>query len=163
MPKAKHDRLLAALIAKLPTEPGEWPRAERIAWLRMIAMAFDVVYGPCGGVRIMHEADEPAHADAIDQAAIAPHSPLPDSEPFEPGEGALRFYVDHDGFAMGSFDNGSGERPIAMDDLPAGATLWDERTGIECGDAAAILWRDIGTTRRSLPLGVTLKPAFEAP
>ena len=163
MPKAKHDRLLAALIAKLPTDSAEWPRAERIAWLRMIAMAFDVVYGPCGGVRIVHEADEAAHADAVDDVASVPHSPRPPPSESESGEGALRFYVDHDGFAMGSFDNGSGERPIAMDDLPAGATLWDERTGIECGDAAAILWRDIGTTRRSLPLGVTLKPAFEAP
>jgi hypothetical protein len=53
-------------------------------------------------------------------------------------------------------------RPVAMEDLPADATLWDERTGVECGDVAAILWRDIGTSRRSLPPGVTLKPIFDA-
>lgn len=67
-----------------------------------------------------------------------------------------RFYVDHDGFAMGD------ARPIAMEDLPDGATLWDERSGPECGDVATILWRDIGTTRKSLPLGVVFKAAVKS-
>ena len=35
-------------------------------------------------------------------------------------------------------------------------------TGAECGDVATILWRDIGTTRRSLPPGVTLRPVLDA-
>jgi len=39
MAKAKRDRLLVALIAKLPMEAAQWPRADRIAWLQMIAMA----------------------------------------------------------------------------------------------------------------------------
>jgi hypothetical protein len=68
---------------------------------------------------------------------------------------AQRFSVDRDGFAMGD------GRPVAMDDLPAGVILWDERVGLECGDASAILWRDIGTSRRSLPPGVTLRPVFD--
>jgi len=151
MIKAKHDRLLAALIAKLPVETEQWPRAGRIAWLRMMAVAFDVVYGPRGDVRIVSEEARDGEAD---QAATALHrAPDKDVSLGTPH----RFYVDHDGFAMGD------GRPIAIEDLPAGATLWDERTGIESGDVAAILWRDIGTTRRSLPLGVTLKPAFETP
>ena len=160
MAKAKHDRLLAALIAKLPAGAEPWPRTERIAWLHMMALAFDVIHGPCGGVRIdPMEAGESMPAGRTDHPAAAPH-PAP-AAAVRPGA-PQRFYVDRDGFAMGACDHGSSGKPIAMEDLPAGATLWDERTGIECGDAAAILWRDIGATRRSLPPGVTLKPAFDA-
>ena len=150
MTKAKHDRLLAAVIGKLPIETAQWPRADRIAWLRMMAMAFDVVYGSNSEGPI---APEEAGVDEANQTALGPQ-PLP----FEPRPLVTRqrFYVDHDGFAMGD------GRPIAMEDLPAGATLWDERAGVECGDVAAILWRDIGTTRRSLPQGTTLKPVFDA-
>ena len=160
MTKAKHDRLLAALIARLPAETEQWLRADRIAWLRMMAMAFDVIYGSCGDVRIAPaEASEATRVGEADQASSPPpHKP---AAPVSPGT-SQRFYVDRDGFAMGAFDNRSGGAPIAMEDLPAGATLWDERAGIESGDVAAILWRDIGTTRRSLPLGVTLKPTFVA-
>ena len=53
-------------------------------------------------------------------------------------------------------------KPIAMEDLPAGATLWDERAGVECGDVAAILWREIGTSHRGLPPGVSLRPVLHA-
>src|SRR6266849_5326957 len=154
MAKAKHDRLLVALIAKLPMEIAQWPRADRIAWLQMIAMAFDVVYGPCGGIRV---AAEEARADDADQSANAPrpvsarHQVTAQAAPSTP----QRFYVDRDGFAMGD------GKPVAMEDLPAGAILWDERVGIECGDVAAILWRDIGTSRRSLPPSVTLRPLFD--
>lgn len=155
MPKAKHDRLLAALIAKLPAATASWSRADRVAWLQMIAMGFDVVYGPCGSIRV---APEEAGAGGADQTASPPHHAesghrvTVEAAPISPH----RFYVDRDGFAMGD------GRPIAMEDLPAGATLWDERAGIECGDVAAILWRDTGTSRRSLPPGVTLKPLFDA-
>ena len=150
MSKAKHDPLLAALIAKLPTETALWPCADRIAWLQMMAMAFDVVYGPCGGVRIV---PGEAHEGKVDHTATAPrHAPTEAMALATP----QRFYVDRDGFAMGD------GRPVAMEDLPAGATLWDERTGFECGDVTAILWRDVGTSRRSMPPGVTLKPIFDA-
>jgi hypothetical protein len=150
MTKVKHDRLLAALIAKLPIEIVQWSRADRIAWLRMMAMAFDVVYGPCGGVRIV---PEEARDDKADQTATAPPRALAEAPPLGAPQ---RFYVDRDGFAMGD------GRPIAMEDLPAGATLWDERAGAECGDVAAILWRDVGTMRGSLPPGVILRPIFDA-
>ncbi len=154
MAKAKHDRLLVALIAKLPMEIAQWPRADRIAWLQMIAMAFDVVYGPCGGIRV---AAEEARADDADQSANAPrpvsarHQVTAQAAPSTP----QRFYVDRDGFAMGD------GKPVAMEDLPAGAILWDERVGLECGDATAILWRDVGNSRRSLPPSVTLRSVFD--
>ena len=104
MTKAKHDRLLAALIAKLPTETAPWPRADRIAWLQMMAMAFDVVYGPCSGVRVVPEEDCASEAEQTASttghvaAEAAPNSPQ-------------RFYVDRDGFAMGD------GKPVAMEDL----------------------------------------------
>jgi hypothetical protein len=148
MAQSKHDRLLAALIGKLPAEKTQWRRDDRIAWLWMMALAFDVVYGPCGGIRIASDEDA-AIADAPSQAAISP----PDAQN-ETISVPTRFYVDRDGFAMGD------GRPLALDDLPAYATLWDERTGGEAGDIATILWRDVGTTRRNLPLGVMLKPAL---
>ncbi len=140
---ARHDNLLAALIAKLPAKSEPWRRDERIAWLRMMAMAFDVVYGGCGGVAVTPAAPDDGAAipaDIEDKSASAP---------------VRRYYVDRDGFAMGD------GRPIAMDELPTPAVLWDERAGIESGDVGAILWRDVGATRKSLPAGVTLKSAIE--
>jgi hypothetical protein len=154
MPKARHDRLLAALIAKLPTEIARWPRTERIVWLQMMAMAFNVVYGPCSEIRVMPE-DAPAgdggKSASTSHQASAAHCETAQAAPRTP----QRFYVDRDGFAMGD------GKPVAMEDLPAGTILWDERLGIECGDAAAILWRDVGTSRRSLPPGITLRPVFD--
>jgi len=44
------DGVIVALIDKLPTE-GPFPAAKREAWLTMMAMAFDMAYGPEPGVR----------------------------------------------------------------------------------------------------------------
>jgi len=155
MTKAKHDRLLVALIAKLPTEATRWPRAERVAWLQMLAMAFDVVYGPCGGIRVVPE--DAAAGDGDDSARVLHQASAGHrvTAPAAPKNTAQRFYVDRDGFAMAD------GKPITIEDLPAGTVLWDERVGIECGDVGAILWRDIGTSRRGLPPGVTLTPVFD--
>lgn len=153
MTKPKHDRLLTALIAKLPPDTERWPRGDRIAWLRMMAMAFDVVYGPCGSVPISDVVAP--DVGAADGFRDVPRSASPPG-PAEPYEVPRRFYVDRDGFAMAD------GKPLAMDELPPAAILWDERGGVECGDLAAILWRDIGSTRRSLPPGVTLKPVVTA-
>jgi hypothetical protein len=154
MIKAKHDRLLTALIAKLPTEIAPWPRAERIVWLQMMAMAFSVVYGPCGEIRVAPE-DAPAgdngQSGNTPRPASAGHHATAQAAPPAP----QRFYVDRDGFAMAD------GKPVAMEDLAAGIILWDERVGIECGDVATILWRDVGTSRRSLPPGITLRPIFD--
>jgi hypothetical protein len=38
------DSLIQALIDKLP-ESGPWPASERITWLKMLAMAFQMSYG----------------------------------------------------------------------------------------------------------------------
>jgi hypothetical protein len=156
MTRAKHDPLLAALIAKLPADADQWPRGDRIAWLQMMAMAFNVVYGPCGGIHVAPEAACDGRDVAEDDGATAALHGTADrhAAPAQPAV-AQRFYVDRDGFAMGD------GRPLAMEDLPAGAILWDERVGIESGDVNAILWRDIGTSRERLPSGVTLRPVFD--
>jgi hypothetical protein len=39
------DSLIQALIDKLP-EKGPWPASERVTWLKMLAMAFQMSYGP---------------------------------------------------------------------------------------------------------------------
>ncbi len=158
MSRPRQDRLLAALIAKLPVQGGQWPREDRVTWLRMMAMAFDVVYGSCGAVGIaavrssehMDEA-EAAFADLLSPSAASVSSKSLESTSSST-DASRRFHVDPDGFAMAD------GKPITIDDLPPGAILWDER-GAEAGDLSAILWRDIGTTRRGLPAGVTLMPA----
>jgi hypothetical protein len=156
MTRMRHDRLIAALIAKLPADNGHWTREDRIAWLKMMAMAFDVVYGPCGGVRIAPPETEKVEKAGVQAGAGPICSGPPGSTELARDGTPPRYFVDPDGFAMAD------GRPITTDDLPAGATMWDERSGAECGDPAMILWRDIGTTRRGLPAGVTLRPASQA-
>jgi hypothetical protein len=155
MADRRRDRLLAALIEKLPAPGCEWDRSQRVAWLDMMAMAFDVVYGRCAAAPV-------APLKAGDDATASPGLAAPRSfsltaDGASADGPARQFYVDHDGFAMGD------ARPIAMEDLPEGATLWDERSGLECGDVTTILWRDIGTTRKSLPHGVLFKAAEKNP
>jgi hypothetical protein len=155
--KPKHDRLLAALIAKLPAATVHWPREDRIAWLHMMATAFDIIYGACGPIRICHDESREPGSTPPSLHHCTPAAPLAiPTPPPPPTASARRYCVDRDGFAMGD------GRPIAIDDLPANAVLWDERTGIESGDVSTILWRDIGATRRALPPGVMLKPALAA-
>jgi hypothetical protein len=49
------DPLIAALIQKLPAE-GSWPVDERVTWLKMLAMAFQITYGQEVEIRITKEA-----------------------------------------------------------------------------------------------------------
>jgi hypothetical protein len=117
----------------------------------MMAMAFDVVYGPCGSMTI---GDDRLRDAGVDDGF---HDPARSASPpasAELSEVPHRFYVDRDGFAMAD------GKPLALEELPPGAVLWDERGGVECGDLTTILWRDIGSTRRSLPPGVALRPVI---
>src|SRR5260370_17126613 len=99
MGKGEGDGLLVALIAKLPMEAARWPRADRIAWLQMIAMALDVVYGPCGGIRVVAEGthgDEAGHGPNAPRPVSAGHHVTPQAAPLPP----QRFFVDRAGFSM---------------------------------------------------------------
>jgi hypothetical protein len=49
------DPLIAALIQKLPST-GEWPVDERVTWLKMLAMAFQITYGQQPEISIKKEA-----------------------------------------------------------------------------------------------------------
>jgi hypothetical protein len=40
-----NDPLIRAVIQKLPAK-GPWPTKARITWMKMLAMAFDIAYGP---------------------------------------------------------------------------------------------------------------------
>jgi hypothetical protein len=46
-----NDPLIAALIQKLPNG-GQWPAADRVIWLKMATMAFDLAYGRDGDIEI---------------------------------------------------------------------------------------------------------------
>jgi hypothetical protein len=46
------DPLVAALIQKLPPNGEDWPATERVTWLRMIAMAFQMAYGQSDEIEI---------------------------------------------------------------------------------------------------------------
>lgn len=49
------DGVITALIDKLPSS-GEWDANKRVAWLRMMAMAFDMAYGPASEIDITERA-----------------------------------------------------------------------------------------------------------
>lgn len=46
-----NDPLIAALIHKLPNE-GPWPAGDRVVWLKMAIMAFDLAYGRDGDIQV---------------------------------------------------------------------------------------------------------------
>jgi hypothetical protein len=51
------DQLIQALIQKLPSG-GPWSADERVNWLKLLAMAFQIAYGPTETIEIKKEAAE---------------------------------------------------------------------------------------------------------
>lgn len=49
------DPLIQAVIQKLPSK-GPWPLDDRIKWLKVLSMAFDIVYGSDEEIQITNEA-----------------------------------------------------------------------------------------------------------
>ena len=49
------DPLIRALIQKLPPN-GPWSADERVTWLKMLTMAFQITYGPDEAIEIKKEA-----------------------------------------------------------------------------------------------------------
>jgi hypothetical protein len=49
------DPLISALIQKLPGK-GPWTADERVTWLKMLAMAFQITYGQEAEITIKKEA-----------------------------------------------------------------------------------------------------------
>jgi hypothetical protein len=50
------DPLIAALIQKLPDTGTDWSADDRVMWLQMIAMAFQMAYGQKEAIKITKEA-----------------------------------------------------------------------------------------------------------
>jgi hypothetical protein len=46
------DPLIRALIQKLPKSGEEWSADDRVTWLQMISMAFQMTYGPVDAIEI---------------------------------------------------------------------------------------------------------------
>jgi len=121
------DTLVAALIWKLPRAGESFDAAARSKWLEMMAMAFDVAYGP---------ADAAGEGDLAQIRRLASAgAPLIAAAPKKPLPRPPRFYVDRDGYARKE----PGNVQIMPHDLN-GDTLFDDRG--EHGDLGAIVWAD---------------------
>lgn len=133
MARSKSDPLIAALIAKLPPAGDEWPVDRQIAWLKMTAQAFGVVYG----------GDAVAKMETQDVASPKA-APPPPPKPKKPN---YRFVITPDGYVK----RGSGERVMPSDidgdvvDLSNGAVdmrsiIWaDDSTGLNGADLTIVV------------------------
>jgi hypothetical protein len=151
--------LIRAVVAELPAPAKDgFPAFQRKSWIAMVLHAFDVVYG-ASAPRADYDALGRVFSEKAADHAIGPvtaeFKPQEPTFPADVEKARKRFYIDHDGFAM--VDG----QPLAFYDLPSIVTLYDERSGIEAGDAGAILWKDVGTVKTGLPAGVRLVPAAE--
>jgi hypothetical protein len=128
------DPLLNALIDKLPP-PGVWPANERSAWLKMMAMAFDVVYGAAeGGVEITRNGKAGLIAGmSEDEMERHAESTKPADPPFS--SVVRTFFIDREGFARGP----GGVRIVASQ---VDGRLYDLRGE---GDLGSIVWADGST------------------
>jgi hypothetical protein len=125
------DPLLAEIVAKLPSPDSTWPAESRSAWLRMMAMAFDVAYGPVGESAIPRESMIARGPDVMIGAPIL-----------------QRYIIDRSGFAR----DPHGDRIMPRDVI---GRLYDERG--EDGDLGAIIWAD--ESRGVLGLTLDISPA----
>ena len=50
------DPLIAALIQKLPPAGEDWSADERVAWVQLMIMGFQVAYGPKEQISVKKEA-----------------------------------------------------------------------------------------------------------
>ncbi|MCK9549127.1 hypothetical protein [Aquamicrobium sp.] len=134
MARTKTDPLISALIAKLPPSGEGWPVDRQIAWLKMMAQAFAVVYG--GNAVAQLDAQEVAAPKA------APAPPPPKPEPKYP------FVIDTQGYVRKSNAKGKrvlpGEIDNVVHDLSNGAVdlrsiIWaDDSTGLNGADLTIV-------------------------
>lgn len=116
------DRLIASLIAKLPSPGEEWSGDKQREWLRTMEMALNMVYG---NQTAMAERD--AYAAVKEQIKEAVGSAIPMPSPHA-------FIIDGDGIARYGVTRG---RIMPKDVL---GTIIDLRG--EQGDLSAITWAD---------------------
>lgn len=131
------DELVRAVVRKLPAPGAPFPAEARDAWLKMMAMAFDVSYGATTELPAFLPASrEPG---AIGEVAT---SRQPQASP----SGPRRFYVSADGRAL----KDPGAKPITVNDVPVDDIIHDERP-LGQRDLSAITWADGNWPAAALP------------
>lgn len=138
--------LIAAVVWQLP-QAGPFGAEQRSAWLKMMATAFDVAYGPVavldhGHTVLDHGLELRDPPIAAVRAAVA----LPKS-----AHAGHNFYISSDGTAC----NAAGE-PVVMADVPAEEMIFDYRpvTG-DFRDTASIRWADGETGIKGVAPGIS--------
>jgi hypothetical protein len=127
------DPLLAAMIAKLPPVPrNSWPADHRAAWLQMMGMAFDVVYGPAvsfaESLSTLSVTNFALKHQTTGNGSVAA-MPSPDHAGFD-------YYVDQTGNVCDAID-GLGVTAEAVGD----EMIYDYRRGA-ARDRSTIIWAD---------------------
>lgn len=124
------DELVRALVRKLPAPGATFHAEQRVVWLKMMAMAFDVAYGVTDELPAFLPATREPGAMAEVATSRQPHASAPNPAPTK----ALpRFLIDTDGIAR--LD--SGERIMPSDII---GPIYDLRG--ELGDLGSITWAD---------------------
>lgn len=100
------DPLLRAIIGKLPKPGSAWSKQQREDWLKLMSMAFDVVYPERAG-----------DAGPLFQKPEKPMMPAPAANDAEE-----KYIITQDGRAVGP--NG---KPVKATEIPATEVLWDHR------------------------------------
>lgn len=163
---ALSNSLVKAMVEQLPMPGKPFPLAQRVDWLRMFAMTFNLAYGSAEPIQIVCDGDVPALplrrvagepaavaapgagspplAAAAAATAVAPPEDMAEAAAVARAAAALRgkFVVDKDGFAL--LDG----LPINPEDIPAGTVLLDYRRDSYAGMPAAIMWK-LGGTREA--------------
>jgi hypothetical protein len=118
------DRLLDALIDKLPATGFAWPQADRDAWLSLMRSAFDLVYGRDG---------QPAPRPAVVEL---PPLPLRGDDVPAPVVAIDRWHIDSFGVARSP----EGEE-TPLEGIPRGTALLDLRAESD-GRLDTVIWAD---------------------
>jgi hypothetical protein len=151
--KNKLHPMIAALVSELETGDA-WPLERRITWLKMAAMAFDLVHGQVAPIAVTGAQQPPvlsvvagdpppmtlgnmrAAIARVSAASASPANALTDRPPLldRPLQGDQTHFIDLAGRVFAREQNDFGVPigqgvPINQDELPADATLWDMRSG----------------------------------
>ena len=172
MPPAHSDALLAAIISKLPAPGAPWPGEQRVIWLRLLVRAMDLCYRQAPSIRVeMDECDDPpVRGDALgthvppgappksEQPQVDVRAMVTDAASAAPALQEEPFIIDRDGFAM------RGVFPLAWQDVPPGALIFDDRVGLDADDWESIMWKTVGVVKGGAPrpAGVVLRPGRPA-
>ncbi len=162
-PAVRRDELVESVIKRLPAAGSPFPLLDRVAWLRMAVMAFDVSYGAAGdtinvslpgGVAVPAGTSmAPGGMTRVDQSGAAmtddPTNVTPLRRPTQAEVDALdepRYYIRSDGMAFGP-----GNVRVKPADIPSSAVIEDERPKDQQADLSTIVWADGSWPPAALP------------